>query len=62
MPQPIDPDASRISMDVGTYYSEPGLALGISHRSENERWVMKASVSTNTQSDWSLGKTFSGFI
>ncbi|QTP14615.1 YadA-like family protein [Serratia symbiotica] len=49
-------------MDVGTCYSEPGLALGISHRSENERWVMKASVSTNTQSDWSLGKTFSGFI
>ncbi|WP_226020149.1 YadA family autotransporter adhesin [Serratia symbiotica] len=55
LPQPVDPDASMISMGVGTYHSESGLALGISHRSENERWVTKASVSTNTQGDWSLG-------
>ncbi|WP_284468938.1 YadA-like family protein [Serratia symbiotica] len=44
-------------MGIGTYHSESGLALGISHRSENERWVTKASVSTNTQGEWSLGVT-----
>ncbi|BBI91238.1 surface protein [Serratia symbiotica] len=57
LPQPVDPDASMISMGIGTYHSESGLALGISHRSENERWVTKASVSTNTQGEWSLGVT-----
>ncbi|MCP1065115.1 YadA-like family protein [Serratia symbiotica] len=35
LPQPVDPDASMISMGIGTYHSESGLALGISHRFEN---------------------------
>lgn len=55
LPQPVDPNASMFTMGAGAYHGESGLAMGLSHRSESGRWVTKASISTNTQDDWSLG-------
>lgn len=48
LPQPTRAGATLVSAAVSTYHGQQGFAVGLSHVTDNERWVMKAGVSTST--------------
>jgi len=52
LPQAYMPGKSMLSMALGGYQSEYGMALGLSGITDNGRWVYKAQASGNTVRDW----------
>ncbi|MDR6204857.1 autotransporter adhesin [Paraburkholderia graminis] len=49
LPQPSGPGKSMVSIAGSVYRGQSGQALGVSTISENNHWVYKAAVSTNTR-------------
>ncbi|SFQ03906.1 YadA-like family protein [Ralstonia sp. NFACC01] len=49
LPQPTGPGKSMVAVAGSVYNGQSGQALGISTVSENNRWIYKAAVSTNTR-------------
>uniref|UniRef100_UPI00056053FA YadA family autotransporter adhesin n=1 Tax=Paraburkholderia dilworthii TaxID=948106 RepID=UPI00056053FA len=49
LPQPTGPGKSMVAIAGSVYRGQAGQALGISTVSENDHWVYKAAVSTNTR-------------
>ncbi len=53
--QPYESGQGVISAGFGYHKGEAALAVGASAISDNRRWILKGSVSANTQSDVSVG-------
>jgi autotransporter adhesin len=49
LPQPTGPGKSMVAVAGSVYRGQSGQALGISTISENNHWIYKAAVSTNTR-------------
>lgn len=49
LPQPYRPGASMIAAGVATWQGQQGIALGVSHATQNSKWVMKGAVTTSTR-------------
>jgi autotransporter adhesin len=49
LPQPSGPGKSMVSVAGSVYRGQSGQAVGISTISDNNHWIYKAAVSTNTQ-------------
>ncbi|CAB3810858.1 Autotransporter adhesin EhaG [Paraburkholderia fynbosensis] len=49
LPQPSGPGKSMVSIAGSVYRGQSGQALGLSTISENNHWIYKAAVSTNTR-------------
>ncbi len=49
LPQPSGPGKSMVALAGSVYRGQSGQALGISTISENNHWIYKAAVSTNTR-------------
>jgi autotransporter adhesin len=49
LPQPSGPGKSMVAIAGSVYRGQSGQALGVSTISENDHWVYKAAVSTNTR-------------
>uniref|UniRef100_UPI003CC815E6 YadA family autotransporter adhesin n=1 Tax=Trinickia soli TaxID=380675 RepID=UPI003CC815E6 len=52
LPQPTGPGRSMVAIAGSVYRGQSGQALGVSTISENDHWVYKASVSTNTRGSY----------
>lgn len=52
LPQPSGPGKSMVSLAASVYRSQSGQAFGISTISENNHWIYKAAVTTNTRNDY----------
>jgi autotransporter adhesin len=52
LPQPSGPGKSMVSIAGSIYRSQSGQAVGISTISENNHWIYKAAVTTNTRNDY----------
>ncbi|WP_224020046.1 YadA family autotransporter adhesin, partial [Burkholderia vietnamiensis] len=52
LPQPSGPGKSMVAIAGSYYHSQSGQALGISTISENNHWIYKAAVTTNTRNDY----------
>jgi autotransporter adhesin len=52
LPQPSGPGKSMVSIAGSIYRSQSGQAIGISTISENNHWIYKAAISTNTRNDY----------
>jgi autotransporter adhesin len=52
LPQPSGPGKSMVSIAGSIYRSQSGQAIGISTISENNHWIYKAAVSTNTRNNY----------
>ena len=50
LPQPSGPGKSMVAIAGSYYHGQSGQAIGISTISENNHWVYKAAVTTNTRS------------
>jgi autotransporter adhesin len=55
LPQAYEPGKGMVSMGVGSFDGEAGVALGMSKLSDNGRWVVKASASGNTRGKFGVG-------
>jgi autotransporter adhesin len=55
MPQPYAPGGKIVSMGAASYRGESAISLGVSHISENGRWVTKFQLTRNTQNDTGAG-------
>jgi trimeric autotransporter adhesin len=51
LPQPTAPGRSMVSAATSTYRGQQGFAAGYSYVTQNDKWVVKASVTGNTRSD-----------
>ena len=49
LPQAYIPGKSMMAMSAGTYRGQTGYALGVSHITNNGKWVVKATGSANSQ-------------
>lgn len=49
LPQAYIPGKSMMAMSAGTYRGQTGYALGLSHITNNGKWVLKATGSANSQ-------------
>ncbi|MEX3959973.1 YadA family autotransporter adhesin [Trinickia sp. EG282A] len=49
LPQPTGPGKSMVAIAGSVYRGQSGQALGVSTISENNHWIYKAAVSTNTR-------------
>ena len=52
LPQPTGPGKSMVALAGSVYRGQSGQALGISTISENDHWVYKAAVSSNTRGSY----------
>ncbi|TAM50702.1 MAG: hemagluttinin domain protein, partial [Paraburkholderia sp.] len=52
LPQPTGPGRSMVAIAGSVYRGQSGQALGISTISENDHWVYKAAVSSNTRGSY----------
>ncbi|BDH47252.1 hypothetical protein TUM12370_32960 [Salmonella enterica subsp. enterica serovar Choleraesuis] len=52
IPQAYQPDSSLVGASGGSYGGASAIAVGLSHISENGRWITKFQASGNTQSDF----------
>ena len=52
LPQPSGPGKSMVAIAGSIYRSQSGQAIGISTISENNHWIYKAAVSTNTRNNY----------
>jgi hypothetical protein len=55
LPQAYLPGKSMVSVGVGGFDGEAGVALGVSKLSDNGRWVVKFSASGNTRGKFGVG-------
>uniref|UniRef100_UPI002603CF76 YadA family autotransporter adhesin n=1 Tax=uncultured Cedecea sp. TaxID=988762 RepID=UPI002603CF76 len=57
LPQPYSPGANMISLGGASYRGQSGISFGLSHLSEDGRWVTKAQLNNNTQNNvgWGIG-------
>ncbi|PID64099.1 MAG: hypothetical protein CR974_00300 [Gammaproteobacteria bacterium] len=55
LPQPHDPGKSMVSAGLGYYEGETALAVGASTISDNGKWILKGSLSIDTQSNAGVG-------
>jgi autotransporter adhesin len=55
LPQAFIPGKGMISVAGGTYSGQSAVALGISKASENGRWVVKGSASSDTRGNFGAG-------
>lgn len=51
LPQAVDPGASMVSMAGSSFKGESAMAFGVSRRSDNGKFVLKANGSVNSQGD-----------
>jgi len=62
LPQPTGPGKSMVSVAGSTYHGATGFAAGYSRVSQDDKWVMKASITTNSRGDFgavvSAGRQF----
>lgn len=49
LPQPDGPGKSMVALAGSVYRGQTGQALGVSTISENDHWIYKAAVSTNSR-------------
>lgn len=52
LPQPTAPGRSMVTAAVANYHGQQGFAAGYSYVTQSNRWVVKASVTGNTRSDF----------
>lgn len=52
LPQPSGPGKSMVAIAGSVYRSQSGQAIGISTISENNHWIYKAAITTNTRNDY----------
>lgn len=52
LPQPTAPGKTMVSGGVANYHGQQGFALGVSRVTTDERFVLKAGVSTSTRGDF----------
>ncbi|KAB0635926.1 hemagglutinin [Burkholderia stagnalis] len=52
LPQPTGPGRSMVSAATANYRGQQGFAAGYSYVTQNDKWVVKASVTGNTRSDF----------
>lgn len=52
LPQPTGAGRSMVSAATSNYHGQQGFAAGYSYVTENNKWVVKASVTGNTRSDF----------
>ncbi|AFQ52072.1 YadA-like family protein [Burkholderia cepacia] len=52
LPQPTAPGRSMVTAATANYRGQQGFAAGYSYVTQNEKWVVKASVTGNTRSDF----------
>ncbi|XVK00564.1 YadA-like family protein (plasmid) [Burkholderia vietnamiensis] len=52
LPQPTGAGRSMVSAAMSNYHGQQGFAAGYSYVTESNRWVVKASVTGNTRSDF----------
>jgi hypothetical protein len=52
LPQPTAPGRSMVSAATSNYHGHEGFAAGYSYVTKNEKWVMKAAVSTSDRGDF----------
>ncbi|MFZ3119671.1 MAG: YadA family autotransporter adhesin, partial [Variovorax sp.] len=55
LPQAYIPGKSMVSVGVGGFDGEAGLALGVSKLSDNARWVVKFSATGNSRGKFGVG-------
>lgn len=55
LPQPHHSGKSMVSVGLGHYQGESAIAIGASTISDNGKWIMKGSVSIDTQSNTGVG-------
>lgn len=55
LPQPTEADKNMVAVAIGTYDGETGYAIGVSRVTENNRWVVKASVTGNSRNKFGAG-------
>ncbi|ONC26365.1 hypothetical protein AQ914_04600 [Burkholderia pseudomallei] len=51
LPQPTAPGKSMVSLAGSTYEGEEGVAIGFSHASQNDRWVVKVAGTTDSRGE-----------
>lgn len=52
LPQPTAPGRSMVSAATANYRGQQGFAAGYSYLTQNDKWVVKASVTGNSRSDF----------
>jgi trimeric autotransporter adhesin len=52
LPQPTGPGRSMVSASTSNYHGYQGFAAGYSRVTQNDKWVMKAAVTTSTRGDF----------
>ncbi|MGU7784248.1 YadA family autotransporter adhesin [Burkholderia sp. PU8-34] len=52
LPQPTAPGRSMVSAATSNYHGQQGFAAGYSYVTQNDKWVVKASVTGNSRSDF----------
>ncbi|WP_084909804.1 YadA-like family protein [Burkholderia ubonensis] len=52
LPQPTAPGRSMVSAATSNYRGQQGFAAGYSYLTQNDKWVVKASVTGNSRSDF----------
>lgn len=55
IPQVSRPGASGVGIGSGFYGNQSAISLGVSRMSDNGHWILKGSVSTNTQGKMGVG-------
>ena len=55
LPQPTDAGYNMLSAGVGTWEGEQGYAFGLSGVTENNKYVYKVAVTTNSEGDFGAG-------
>jgi autotransporter adhesin len=52
LPQPTGPGKSMVSLAGSTYHGATGFAAGYSRVTQDDKWVVKASITTNSRGDF----------
>lgn len=52
LPQPTTPGRSMVSAAGSVYHGQTGYAIGVSHVTENDKWVMKGAVTSSSRGDF----------
>jgi autotransporter adhesin len=52
LPQPTAPGRSMVSAATSNYHGYEGFAAGYSRVTQNDKWVIKAAVTTSTRGDF----------
>ncbi len=55
LPQPHDPGKSMVSAAIGGYESQQAIAVGVSTISDNGKWILKGSLTQDTQKNTGAG-------